>query len=981
MKAEKLVSIMTIFLLILLALTWPVNADIQTPVLSKYNVYGGHLQFIWFINDSNFLISENGFLNVNESKFTNLFYLKNETYNQSEVYNKSEIDSQQLSQNNTIQSVNTTNNIESLVNDSYVNIDGDTWTGDMNASNNSIFEIASLTLDTTATTTGHVPSRMSWNVDEGTWDMESDINNTVGQMFYESWLRVVNKQGVTLDNCVPVYVSGVQGQRSTVKLANANSNITSSVVGLVTVETGIDDNQVGILVTDGTARGCDTSNLLVGFVYLNTSDGGLTSTPINGIDGFNILIGRVLNSHPTQGEIEVDIGITITGNVIVQNLYVRTNMTVIDRILLNDEGHYLKSGMETDTSGTSIANESFSFHHSENHSEGSILLDLTTEEDVNFWIIKKVEGGASGISNSFMAFPDNDLNGQKKNMSLVPTIISRWNNYGITPKLSYHSSINETSIAVLFGVETQRIVFHNDLGNGGLDGEGTFDMRLDGNDANFVNGSIHPQKDVTFISGFLPGDPFTILNVLFSSNLLPFINEGTSPFVWFQASSALCDEGGCAQAQGSSGSVDITINTTFSTLNVNETKISFVYSLFNVIGADNLRVETNNFSGSGWELQFTDSGTETVLTESFSLGEGYSNLSSIGLRFVCDVTALGRNCFVDTVKINGTFTANTSANESGVDSEICFSDGTRDLNNNCNRGIRYDAELDTIFFSGTINATGTITGGISGSGSTNSIPKFASSTSLTNSIASDDGSVFSIAGGLDVTGVSSASEFNGSLNWSLLQNLNTFSCAGFSLMDSWNQAGAGCTFPTAQYIKAGTFDAGNFTFQENVNVSGILYVNSSEQVCTSENALCVTGTVTSIATSSPISGGTITTTGTIGLTPCPNNQFYIYNTTSAAWECGSAGAGDITAVNTNGPYLSGGSSSGDVSLLFNESKGNLTYANIDGDSFTGNVSLINSSLKISTNHKTCYDGDACLVWTCYNGSALIFNNNNSEVTC
>jgi hypothetical protein len=45
------------------------------------------------------------------------------------------------------------------------------------------------------------------------------------------------------------------------------------------------------------------------------------------------------------------------------------------------------------------------------------------------------------------------------------------------------------------------------------------------------------------------------------------------------------------------------------------------------------------------------------------------------------------------------------------------------------------------------------------------------------------------------------------------------------------------------------------------------------------------GTVTSIATTAPIAGGTITTTGTISLTACADTEIYKYNGTSSAWEC------------------------------------------------------------------------------------------------
>ena len=93
-----------------------------------------------------------------------------------------------------------------------------------------------------------------------------------------------------------------------------------------------------------------------------------------------------------------------------------------------------------------------------------------------------------------------------------------------------------------------------------------------------------------------------------------------------------------------------------------------------------------------------------------------------------------------------------------------------------------------------------------------------------------------------------------------------------------------------------------------------------------------TGTVTSIATTAPIAGGTITTTGTISLAPCADTQGLLYNDTSSAWECETiAGSGDITGVTTDGSYLTGGCLSGTCDLLMNETSLNATIAANAGD--------------------------------------------------
>ncbi len=47
---------------------------------------------------------------------------------------------------------------------------------------------------------------------------------------------------------------------------------------------------------------------------------------------------------------------------------------------------------------------------------------------------------------------------------------------------------------------------------------------------------------------------------------------------------------------------------------------------------------------------------------------------------------------------------------------------------------------------------------------------------------------------------------------------------------------------------------------------------------------------------------------------------------------------------------------------------------------TGNQTFSDYIIQ-STNKKKCWDGPACTVWTCYNGTDFIINNNNASITC
>jgi hypothetical protein len=81
-----------------------------------------------------------------------------------------------------------------------------------------------------------------------------------------------------------------------------------------------------------------------------------------------------------------------------------------------------------------------------------------------------------------------------------------------------------------------------------------------------------------------------------------------------------------------------------------------------------------------------------------------------------------------------------------------------------------------------------------------------------------------------------------------------------------------------------------------------------------------------------LNGTTIDDWSDAGVLPelsCGNTQVAKWNSTSSSWGCaddslGSNTTGDIDAVYTNGDYLTGGQSSGTISLLLNESRLNAT---------------------------------------------------------
>jgi hypothetical protein len=157
--------------------------------------------------------------------------------------------------------------------------------------------------------------RMQWNDQDGTMEMRLKGNNVTLQIGQEQLIRVVNKTGADLleANYQCVKISGAQGQRPKVALAQANNDANSAdTIGLVT-ET-IANNQEGFVTDSGIVSNINTTGSLQGetwadgdVLYLSgTVAGRLTKVkpqaPIHGV-----IVGFVIHAHATQGKIYVKV--------------------------------------------------------------------------------------------------------------------------------------------------------------------------------------------------------------------------------------------------------------------------------------------------------------------------------------------------------------------------------------------------------------------------------------------------------------------------------------------------------------------------------------------------------------------------------------------------------------------------------------------------------------------------------------------------
>lgn len=158
---------------------------------------------------------------------------------------------------------------------------------------------------------------MVWNDTDGTVDLKLKGGNVTLQIGQESVLRVVNKTATNINlleaNYQAVRVTGAQGQRLKVDLAQATSDtLSAETIGLVT-ET-INNNQEGFITTSGLIRNVNTTGSLQSetwsdgdILYLSPTVAGQITKVKPVAPNHLVIIGYVVSAHATQGSIFVKV--------------------------------------------------------------------------------------------------------------------------------------------------------------------------------------------------------------------------------------------------------------------------------------------------------------------------------------------------------------------------------------------------------------------------------------------------------------------------------------------------------------------------------------------------------------------------------------------------------------------------------------------------------------------------------------------------
>jgi hypothetical protein len=181
------------------------------------------------------------------------------------------------------------------------------------------FELKSgqLTLDTTPTGTAAVATTR-WNDTLGSTETTLKGGSVILKNGVDLVARIVNKvtPNTTLTKAAyqVVRISGAQGQRLAVNLAQGNTDLNSAdTLGIVT-ET-IPTNQEGFIITVGQLENINTTGSLQGetwtdgdVLYLSpTTAGRITNIKPNGSTGHIVVLGYVEYAHANNGKIYVKI--------------------------------------------------------------------------------------------------------------------------------------------------------------------------------------------------------------------------------------------------------------------------------------------------------------------------------------------------------------------------------------------------------------------------------------------------------------------------------------------------------------------------------------------------------------------------------------------------------------------------------------------------------------------------------------------------
>lgn len=170
--------------------------------------------------------------------------------------------------------------------------------------NNDATNVDSLSLNT-ATTDTPAAGKIVWDDGEGTATLGlkgGNVNISIGQ---NNVVRCYNGTGSTIAKGSVVYISGAQGQRPSISLADADSEATSSKTLGLAAES-IANGAEGTVTTFGILTGLDTSAYTAGqSVWLSSTAGAFTTTQAVP-PAHLVFIGYIISINASSGRMFVN---------------------------------------------------------------------------------------------------------------------------------------------------------------------------------------------------------------------------------------------------------------------------------------------------------------------------------------------------------------------------------------------------------------------------------------------------------------------------------------------------------------------------------------------------------------------------------------------------------------------------------------------------------------------------------------------------
>lgn len=171
--------------------------------------------------------------------------------------------------------------------------------------NGNLQNLNGIAFDTTPTSAPTAVGAMYWDNGNGTPSviLDTDVELQLGQ---ESLAKVYNGTGSTITKGSVVAVSGAQGQRPSVVLADADSEpLSAGTLGIAAED--IANGAEGFVCTFGLVRGLNTSAFTAGApIYLSQTAGAFTATRPSA-PAHTVFLGWVISVNASSGELFVNI--------------------------------------------------------------------------------------------------------------------------------------------------------------------------------------------------------------------------------------------------------------------------------------------------------------------------------------------------------------------------------------------------------------------------------------------------------------------------------------------------------------------------------------------------------------------------------------------------------------------------------------------------------------------------------------------------